>query len=93
MEKTKYFLNIEKRYCKQGTITQLKIYDNDLVYTDKEILNECVSFYQSLYSFKANTDNPDSPVDCFFFQNNKRKSARIKMKSCSVRDLPIERNA
>ena len=30
---TKYFLNLEKRHCKQGTITQLKINDNDLVYT------------------------------------------------------------
>ena len=50
---TKYFLNLEKRHCKQGTISQLKTNDNDLVYTDKEILNECVSFYQSLYSSKS----------------------------------------
>ena len=35
---TKYFLNLEKRHCKQGTITQLKVNDNDLICTDKEIL-------------------------------------------------------
>ena len=34
---TKYFLNLEKRHCKQRTITQLKVNDNDHVCTDKEI--------------------------------------------------------
>ena len=71
---TKYFLNLEKRHCKQGTITQLKINDNDLVYTDKEILNECVSFYQSLYSSKADADIRDDSVDCFFTQQQNEKS-------------------
>ena len=71
---TKYFLNLEKRHCKQGTITQLKINDNDLVYTDKEILNECVSFYQSLYSSKADADIRDDSVDCFFAQQQNEKS-------------------
>jgi len=32
---TKYFLNLEKRHCKQGTISQLKINDEDLVHTDE----------------------------------------------------------
>ena len=32
---TKYFLNLEKRYCKQGTLTQLKINENDFAATDK----------------------------------------------------------
>ena len=45
---TKYFLNLGKRRCKQGTITQLKVNNNDLVCTDKYILNECVSFFQNL---------------------------------------------
>ena len=53
-KKTKYFLNLEKRHCKQGTIAQLKIDDNDFVSTDKEILKECESFYQNLYSSKVN---------------------------------------
>ena len=50
---TKYFLNLEKRHCKQGTISQLKVNDNDLIYTDKEILKECESFYRNLYSSKV----------------------------------------
>ena len=61
---TKYFLNLEKRHCKQGTITQLKVNDNDLICTDKEILKECESFYQNLYSSKVATDNQDR---AFFF--------------------------
>ena len=35
---TKYFLNLEKRHCNQGITTQLKVNDNDLICTDKEIL-------------------------------------------------------
>ena len=38
---TKYFLNLEKRHCKQGTITQLKVKDKDLIQSDREILHEC----------------------------------------------------
>ena len=37
---TKYFLNLEKRHCKQGTITQLKVNDKDLIQSDREILHE-----------------------------------------------------
>ena len=47
---TKYFLNLEKRHCKQNTISQLKVNDNEFIYTDNEILNECESFYKNLYS-------------------------------------------
>ena len=43
-------------------------------YTDKEILNECVSFYQSLYSSKADADIRDDSVDCFFTQQQNEKS-------------------
>ena len=46
---TKYFLNLEKRHCKRGTVTQIKINEKDFVATDKEILElQCVTFYQSL---------------------------------------------
>ena len=34
---TKYFLNLEKRHCKQATITQLKVSEDDSIFTDKEI--------------------------------------------------------
>jgi len=67
---TKYFLNLEKRHCKQGTITQLKVNDNDLICTDKEILKECESFYQNLYSSKVATDNQE---EAFFFPQQEKK--------------------
>ena len=45
---SKYFLNLEKRYCRQNTITQLKIND---------ILHECEDFYKNLYSSKTQVNN------------------------------------
>ena len=53
---TKYFLNLEKRHCKQGTITQLKVSENDFISTDKEILFECENFYKNLYSSKVDNE-------------------------------------
>ena len=61
---TKYFLNLEKRHCKQGAITQLKVNDNDLICTDKEILKEYKSFYQNLYRSKEATANQDGVFFC-----------------------------
>ena len=49
----KYFLNLEKRHCKQATIAQLKIDDNAFALTDKEILSQCETFYKDLYSTKT----------------------------------------
>ena len=46
---TKYFLNLEKRHYKQGTISRFAT-------TDKEILYECESFLKDLYSSKMKTD-------------------------------------
>jgi len=61
---TSYFLNLEKRHCKQQTITQLKTSDNStFVTTDKEIINVCEHFYKDLYSSNSNiSEEPD-----FFF--------------------------
>ena len=56
---------------KQGTITQLKVNDNDLICTDKEILKECESFYQYLYSCKVGTDNQEGAL--LFPQQENRK--------------------
>ena len=53
---TKYFLNLEKRHFKQGTISQLKIKETDFVTSDKAILSECESFYKDLYTSKVNKD-------------------------------------
>ena len=49
---TKYFLNLEKRHFKQGTISQLKLSDGVFVISDKDILSECESFYKDLYASK-----------------------------------------
>ena len=49
---TKYFLSLEKRHFKQGTISQLKRNDNTLITSDNEILSECKLFYEHLYSSK-----------------------------------------
>ena len=54
---TKYFLNLEKRHCKQGTITQLKVNDKDLIQSDREILHECKTFYKNLYSSKVQVND------------------------------------
>ena len=47
---SRYCLNLEKRHFKQGTISQIKINDNEFITTDKANLSECVSFYKNLYS-------------------------------------------
>ena len=51
---TKYFLTLEKRHFKQGTISQLKANDKDFITTDEEILTECKSFYEQLYTSRKN---------------------------------------
>ena len=43
---TKYFLNLEKRHYRQGTINRLKKSENDFATTDKEILHECEYFFK-----------------------------------------------
>ena len=53
---TKYFLNLEKRGCKQAIITQLKASEDDFTSTDKEILLECEHFYKNLYTSKVDTN-------------------------------------
>ena len=63
---TKYFLNLEKRHFKQGTISQLKINDTDFATSDKAILSECESFYKQLYTSKIN----DNSTSAFFQQMN-----------------------
>ena len=52
---TKYFLNLEKRHYKQGTISQIKLNDREFATSDEKILTECVSFYKNLYSSKSTT--------------------------------------
>ena len=60
---TKCFLNLEKRHCKQGTITQLKGSDKVSIQSDEEILHECEAFYKNLYGLKVQVN--DYPQDFF----------------------------
>ena len=54
---TKYFLNLEKRDCRQATITQLRTNDQKYISADKEILNECKTFCKDLYTSKAGEED------------------------------------
>ena len=47
---TKYLLNLEKRHFKQGTISQVRINDNEFVTSDEKVLSECELFYKNLYT-------------------------------------------
>ena len=53
----KYFLNLEERHCKQGTITQLKVNDKDLIQSDRQILHECETFCKNLYNSKVQVND------------------------------------
>ena len=78
---TKYFLNMEKRHYKQGTISQIKIDDNNFVTSDKDILTECTSFYKSLYASKGDTTNHQAAT-CFFETENDTVLQEHEQKSC-----------
>ena len=67
---TKYFLNLEKRHYRQGTISRLKKSENDFATTDKEILQECESFFKDLYSSKLKTDSILPETDSSFSEND-----------------------
>ena len=78
---TKYFLNLEKRHYKQGTISQIKINDSEFVTSDKNILTECVAFYKNLYSSKGNTFNQDDTT-VFFEGGDERAIDEHELTSC-----------
>ena len=68
---TKYFLNLEKkRHCKEGTISQLKQNDNNLVTSDQEILAECSSFYMNLYAANVHAHPLIDRSDFFRHKND-----------------------
>ena len=78
---TKYFLNLEKRHYKQGTISQIKINDSEFVTSDKKILTECVAFYKNLYSSKGNTYDQDGTT-VFFEGGDERAIDEYELTSC-----------
>ena len=78
---TKYFLNLEKRHYKQGTISQLKLDDEQFVSTDKEILNECETFYKRLYSSSKGSQNKLTN-SIFFGMQTEKKLNLTEQKAC-----------
>ena len=80
---TKYFLRLEKRHYKQGTITQLKINKNDFITSDQKILSECKLFYTNLYTSKFNTHHSlHNMSDVFFKHENDTVLNEEEQKSC-----------
>jgi len=49
----KYFLNLENRHCKRKTIMQIKTKDGVNITNDSDILRECNSFFNELYTSKS----------------------------------------
>ena len=50
---SKYFLNLENRHCKRKTIVQIKGNNGSYLTNDSDILEECNSFYGSLYTSRT----------------------------------------
>ena len=78
---TKYFLNLEKRHYKQGAISQLKLDDENFATTDKEILQECETFYKHLYSSKIDSQNEEYN-NIFFETPTEKKLNETEQESC-----------
>ena len=99
---TIFFVNLQKRHCKQETISQINLNDREFVTSDENILTECVSFYRNLYSSKRMTY--DQNVTTFFPEREDesaihdheltaRKGA-LTEKECleAVKDMETEKN-
>ena len=78
-------------------MTQLKINDNELVQSDREILHECETFYKNLYSSKTQVN--DFPEDFFPPErkvlNNEKRSfceGQLTAKECleALKDMTKE---
>ena len=78
---TKYSLNLERRHYKQRTISELKMDDEQFVSTDKEILNECETFYKRLYSSSKGSQNKLTN-SIFFGMQTEKKLNLTEQKAC-----------
>ena len=67
---TKYFLNLEKRHFREGTISRLKKNEEEFVTADKSILHECKVFYEDLFSSKIETEYLTPETNSFFLEND-----------------------
>lgn len=78
----KYFLNLEKRHYKQGTINQLKTDNGDVITTDNKILHECFSFYKNLYSTQLTGVQDPHIANRFFPKENNVHLSQEEQFSC-----------
>ena len=80
---TKYFLSLEKRHYKQGTISQLKINENDFITSDQNIVSECKLFYTILYASKFDSQHSlHNMSDVFFKHENDTVLNEEEQESC-----------
>ena len=78
---TKYFLNLEERHYNQGTISQLKLGNENFITTNKEILSEHETFYKNLYS--SNNGSQNEQADKVFFKMQmEKKLNQTEQDSC-----------
>ena len=68
-QKNKYFLNLGNRHCKRKTIMQIKTKDGVNITNDSDILRECNSFYNELYTSKS-TKRTENLEELFFDQEH-----------------------
>ena len=75
---SKYFLNLEKRHCKNWTIGQLKTNNQTTCTSDKDILKECKRFYTDLYKSKIVLDETKSE---YFFHSAETLDTPVQINS------------
>ena len=76
----KYFLNLENRHCKRKTIMQIKTKDGVNITNDSDILRECNSFYNELYTSKI-TKRTENLEELFFDQEHPKLN-QIDKENC-----------
>jgi len=79
----KYFLNLENRHCKRKTVMQIKTKDGVNITNDSDILRECNSFYNELYTSKM-TKRTENLEELFFDQEHPKLNPIDKEKCDSL---------
>ena len=79
---TKYFFSLEKFRGKQKTLSRVKKSNGTFTYDDKEILAECRSFYEKLFSANEGVDCNNPEYDFFFNNENIPKVSDANKINC-----------
>jgi len=96
---TSYFLGLEKQRQENNAIKKLQCCDGNIAKTDSDILKECTSFYQKLYTSKnPNPEQTQKYIDQIRFKNklnevNKQKcEGLITQEECRLALKQIKLN-